>query len=275
MVKRKTNSKIAPWRENLYKVIFEAETPSGKLFDVLLLWAIILSVFVVLIESVGDIRQFHGESLRKMEWGFTLLFSVEYVLRLICTRKPFRYVWSFYGIVDLLAVLPTYLSFFMVGTQSFLVIRGLRFLRIFRIFKLARFVSEAKTLTRALRASRVKIAIFLGTVLTLTLVLGTLMYLIEGEANGFTSIPRSIYWAIVTMTTVGYGDITPHTFFGQVLASAMMILGYSIIAIPTGIVSVELAQASKLQVSTKTCPHCTREGHDFEALFCKYCGKKL
>jgi len=262
-------------RKKIYEIIFEAETPAGKSFDILLLWAIIISVIAVLLESVTGFREQHGLLLRRLEWAFTILFTVEYFLRLICVEKPWRYATSFFGIVDLLAILPTYLSLYFVGTQSLLVIRGLRLLRIFRIFKLARFISEAKVLMMALRASRIKIMLFIGTVLSLVLILGTVMYLIEGEGNGFTSIPRSIYWAIVTMTTVGYGDITPKTVPGQMLASLIMILGYAIIAVPTGIVSVELAQASRLHVSTRVCSHCAKEGHDTDSLYCKFCGGKL
>jgi voltage-gated potassium channel len=222
---------------------------------------------------VGSIRQSHGAILRVIEWTFTLLFTFEYLLRLYCVSKPWKYAKSFYGVVDLLSIVPTYLSLVITGTHSLIVIRALRLLRIFRVFKLAHFVGEERQLYSALRASYRKITVFIGLVLTLVLIIGSLMYLVEGEKNGFTSIPRSIYWAIVTLTTVGYGDIAPQTVVGQLLASAVMVMGYGIIAVPTGIVTVELNQARRL--STQSCPHCSREGHDRDASFCKYCGDRL
>lgn len=263
------------WREYLHEIIFEADTPEGKAFDVALLWAILVSVLAVMLESVGSIRQAYGRELRWIEWFFTVLFTIEYGLRLASIRQPVRYARSFFGIVDLLAIVPTYLSLLVAGTHSLLVVRTLRLLRVFRVFKLVRYVGEAETLLKALRASRVKILVFLWAVLSIVVVIGTLMYLIEGEAHGFTSIPISIYWAVVTMTTVGYGDIAPQTVFGQVLASTLMIVGYAIIAIPTGIVSVEMANASREGVSTQACPACSKEGHDVGASFCKYCGERL
>jgi voltage-gated potassium channel len=256
------------WRARLHEVIFEADTPLGKAFDVALLWAILLSVLAVMLESVSTIRAAYGHELRRIEWFFTLLFTVEYGLRLVSIHHPARYARSFFGIVDLLAIVPTYLSLLVVGTHSLLVIRTLRLLRVFRVFKLARYVGEADTLLKALRSSRVKILVFLWSVLSIVVVIGTLMYLIEGEEHGFTSIPISIYWAVVTMTTVGYGDIAPQTVYGQILASALMIGGYAIIAIPTGIVSVELANASRSEVSTQACPACSREGPDVGARYC-------
>ena len=263
------------WRAQLHEIIFEADTRIGRLFDVVLLWCILLSVLAVLLESVHQIRDQYGLGLRIAEWAFTILFTVEYVLRLTCVGRPVRYAFSFFGLVDLLAIVPTYLSVLLPGAQSLLVIRALRLLRVFRILKLVQFVQEARILAQALRASRHKIVVFLGTVLTLVLILGTLMYLIEGEANGFDSIPRGIYWAIVTLTTVGYGDIAPSTVLGQMLASIAMILGYAIIAVPTGIVTVELSRASNKQISTQACPQCSAEGHDPDAKHCKYCGAKL
>jgi len=263
------------WRRQLQEVIFEADTPAGKAFDVALLFSIVLSVGAVLLESVAEIRDHYGLALRLVEWGFTVLFTVEYALRLICVGRPLRYASSFYGIVDLLAILPTYLSLVVAGTHSLIVIRALRLLRVFRVLKLAQFVGEAAVLRSALRASSRKITIFLGTVLTLVLILGAVMYLIEGEASGFTSIPQSIYWAIVTMTTVGYGDIAPQTVVGKILASTVMIIGYGIIAVPTGIVTVELAQVRKRSITTQACPQCAAEGHDPDAKFCKYCGAEL
>jgi len=275
MHQQKANKPSSSRQNILHEIIFEADTPAGKLFDVLLLWAILISVVVVLIESVAGVKETHGILLKRLEWGFTILFTVEYIFRLISVRNPFRYARSFFGLVDLLSILPTYLSLLIVETHSLLVIRVLRLLRVFRIFKLGRFVSEGNVLMAALRASRTKITIFIGTVFTLVLVLGTAMYLIEGEANGFTNIPKSVYWAVVTMTTVGYGDITPQTILGRILASLVMVLGYAIIAIPTGIVSVELAQANKLALNTQSCPNCSKEGHADDAIFCRFCSSKL
>lgn len=263
------------WRHRLHEVIFEADTPAGRAFDLALLLAIALSVGAVLLESVASIRLRHGPALRAAEWSFTMLFTIEYVLRLACVRRPLRYARSFFGLVDLLAILPTYLSLVIAGSQSLLVIRALRLLRVFRVLKLAHFVGEARMLRAALRASSRKITVFLGTVLTLVLIVGALMYLIEGEASGFTSIPQAIYWAIVTMTTVGYGDIAPQTLAGKLLASAVMILGYGIIAVPTGIVTVEMAGLRKQRVSTQACRVCAAEGHDADARHCKYCGAAL
>jgi len=266
---------MQPWRERLHEIIFEAETPAGKAFDVALLVCIVASVATVLLESVASIRAQYGTLLRALEWGFTILFTVEYVLRLICVRRPLRYALSFFGLVDLLAIVPTYLSVFVAGAQSLIVIRALRLLRIFRVLKLAHFVGEASMLRDALRASMRKITVFLGTVLTVVLIVGSLMYLVEGEASGFTSIPQSMYWAIVTLTTVGYGDIAPQTVVGKLLASVVMILGYGIIAVPTGIVTVELAHARRAPITTEACRDCGKGGHDSNADFCKFCGARL
>jgi voltage-gated potassium channel len=263
------------WRKSLHEIIFEAETRVGKAFDVGLLIAIVLSVVAVCIESVTAYRIDYGSWLRAFEWGFTILFTIEYALRIIAVRRPLRYVFSFFGVVDLLAILPTYLSLFFFGTQSLLVIRGLRLLRVFRVLKLTHFVGEAQMLRTALKASLRKIIVFLGAVLTIVLIVGTLMYLIEGDENGFTSIPRGIYWAIVTMTTVGYGNVAPHTVAGQTLASIVMIMGYGILAVPTGIISVEIAGVARRKVSTEACPECSDEGHEDGAQFCKNCGSKL
>ena len=262
------------WRVRLHEIIFEADTAAGRAFDVLLLWCIVLSVLAVMLGSVAAVNERYAWFLRAAEWAFTILFTVEYVMRLVCVGRPLRYASSFFGVVDLLAIVPTYLSLLLPGAQTLLVIRALRLLRVFRVLKLVRFVEEARVLGQALRASRHKITVFLGTVATLVLIVGTLMYLIEGEANGFDSIPRSIYWAIVTLTTVGYGDIAPTTVLGQMLASVVMILGYSIIAVPTGIVTVELSKATRGQVSTQACPQCSAEGHDADAKHCKYCGAR-
>ncbi len=260
----------------MHEVIFEADTAAGKAFDVALLVAIFLSILVVMLESVRSINEEHRVSLQAAEWAFTLLFTAEYVLRLLCVRQPWRYARSFFGIVDLLAILPTYLSLILPGSQSLLVIRGLRLLRIFRVFKLARFLSEASELRAAVWASRAKITVFLVTVLILVVILGSAMYLIEsGAGSGFTSIPQSMYWAIVTMTTVGYGDIAPVTALGKTVAAAIMMLGYCMIIVPTGIISAELAQASVKPVTTQSCANCLAEGHDPDARHCKYCGQTL
>lgn len=265
------------WRGRLHEIIYEAETPAGKAFDVALIFSISASIVAVMLESVGVIEARYGRALRAVEWALTLLFTVEYVLRLIAVRKPWRYAVSFFGFVDLLAIMPTYLSLLLPGSQTLLVIRAMRLVRIFRVFKLGRYLAEAQVLGTALRASRPKIIVFLVTVLSIALIMGSLMYLIEGGGNGFTSIPRGMYWAIVTMTTVGYGDLAPQTIPGQALASVLMIMGYGIIAIPTGIVSVELAQATQSRISTSTvaCPVCSIEGHDMDAKFCKGCGASL
>jgi voltage-gated potassium channel len=267
----------SPLRARLHEIIFEADTPAGKAFDVVLLLAITLSVAAVMLESVGAIRVEHGKLLYGVEWFFTILFTIEYLVRLACVLHPTRYARSFFGIIDLLAVLPTYLSLVVAGAQSLLVIRVLRLLRVFRIFKLARFLGEARTLTIALRSSRHKIVVFLGAVLSIVIIMGTVMYLVEGPASGFTSIPRSVYWAIVTMTTVGYGDIAPQTVPGQAIAAFVMILGYAIIAVPTGIVSAELVQAAHPHKGTaaEACPGCGAEGHDRDAAHCKHCGTRL
>ncbi len=266
------------WRERLHEVIFEADTVAGKLFDIILIVSILVSVAVVMLDSIRSVRLEHGAVLYSLEWGFTILFTVEYVLRLTCVRSPRKYALSFYGIVDLLGVLPTYLSLFLPGSQYLLVIRILRVLRVFRVLKLALYLDEAELLVRALRASGRKITVFLFAVLTLVVVLGSMMYLIEGENNGYTSIPTSIYWAVVTLTTVGYGDISPATVPGRMLAVVIMIMGYGIIAVPTGIVSVEIAQAARRRprdISTQACPNCSAEGHDPDAAFCKNCGARL
>ncbi|MDK2848244.1 MAG: voltage-gated potassium channel [Desulfuromonadales bacterium] len=265
----------ARWRAVLHEVIFEADTPAGKAFDVLLIVSILASVAAVMLDSMGAVRLQYGRQLYLIEWFFTLLFTVEYFLRLSCVGRPLKYAISFYGIVDLLAIIPTYLSLVLPGTQYLLVIRILRILRIFRILKLVPYLGEARLLMRALRASGRKIAVFLYTVLTLVVIFGSLMYVIESGTQGFTSIPRSIYWTIVTLTTVGYGDISPQTPVGQALASIIMILGYGIIAVPTGIVTVEMTQTFGRRVSTQACPECSAEGHDADARHCKYCGAGL
>lgn len=267
------------WRAALYDIIFEADTPAGKLFDVLLIVSILVSVLVVMLDSVTSIRLVYGRTLYNLEWFFTILFTIEYLLRLICVRDTTRYALSPLGIIDFVSIVPTYLSLFLPGSQFLLVIRVLRVLRIFRVLKLVQYISEAEMLSRALQASRQKITVFLFTVLTLVVILGSLMYLIEGEENGFTSIPTSIFWAIVTLTTVGFGDIVPQTPLGRALASVIMILGYSIIAVPTGIVTSEISFASmeekKRMKPERICDQCENPDNDIDALFCKHCGSRL
>ena len=261
----------AAWKRRLYAIIFESDTPGGKAFDVSLLVAIGLSVTVVMLESVTSIQNEHAILLRNLEWIFTGLFTLEYIARLLCVRRPWQYVWSFYGVVDLIAILPSYINLF-TSTNYVMVVRVLRLLRVFRVLKLAHFLEETDTLVTALRASRRKIMVFIFVVLAIVIVMGTLMYLIEGEANGFTSIPSSVYWAIVTLTTVGYGDITPHTPFGQLVASLLMIMGYGVIAVPTGIFSMELRHATKAR-DARVCANCETLESDRAARFCRRCGK--
>jgi voltage-gated potassium channel len=271
-----TEGPSAGVRARLHEVIFEADTRAGRLFDLALIWLILLSVATVILESIREVREQYTGPLHAIEWLFTLLFTVEYVLRLMSVRRPLRYATSFFGVIDLLAIIPTYLSILVPGSQYLLVIRILRLLRVFRVLKLAEYITEADTLRRALRASRRKISVFLTAVVLLTVIIGTLMYVVEGEEHGFTSIPVSIYWAVVTLTTVGYGDLSPRTPVGQMVASIVMVIGYGIIAVPTGIVSVELAQAARKQiVTTQSCPVCAAEGHDPDARYCKYCGATL
>ncbi len=268
--------KRALWRNRLHEVIFEADTMAGKLFDIALIWSIICSVTVVLLDSVTVIHANYGEWLYAAEWFFTILFTIEYIVRLIGVHRPLKYATSFFGLVDLLAILPTYLSLFFPGGQYLLTIRVLRLLRVFRIFKLATYIKEAQIIVTALQASSRKISVFLFAVITIVIIIGSLMYVVEGEENGFNNIPISIYWAIVTLTTVGYGDISPQTPLGKFLASIVMIVGFAIIAVPTGIVSAEIAQsANKSRVSTRACPACGLDGHDHDAIYCKYCGAQL
>jgi voltage-gated potassium channel len=264
-----------PWRQRLHTIIFEADTRAGKAFDITLLVSILASVAVVMLDSVSAIHSSYGPQLAALEWGFTILFSVEYALRLASVRRPLAYVGSFFGVVDLLAILPTYLSLLVPGTQYLLVVRVLRLLRIFRILKLVEYLHEGRTLGRALLAARRKISVFLLTVITVVIIVGAIMYVVEGPASGFTSIPTSIYWAVVTLTTVGYGDIAPQSALGKGLAVIVMLLGYGVIAVPTGIVTLELSRASAPAVTTQVCPNCGAEGHDVDALYCKRCGSHL
>ncbi len=261
-------------REKLYAIIFESDTVGGKRFDIALIITIMLSVIVVMVDSVSEINETYGSLLYFVEWFFTILFSIEYILRLISIGKPAHYAKSFFGIIDLLSILPTYVSLFIPGSQNLIAIRILRVLRIFRILKLVQYMYESRVLMRALHASRRKIEVFLFTVLILAIIFGSLMYLIEGEENGFTSIPRGVYWAIVTLTTVGYGDISPKTGPGQALAAVIMIMGYGIIAVPTGIVTVELSHAGKRE-HNRVCSECSTEIDDPGAKYCKNCGWKL
>ena len=274
------NFKFLPdLRNHLFEVVFGTETRAGKLFDIVLLWAIVLSVLAVMLESVQEISQNFGGIFLILEWTFTILFTIEYLLRLFITAKPAKYAFSFFGIIDLLATLPTYLTLFVAGGSYLVVIRSIRLLRIFRILKLGRYLREASVLSSALVASRHKIFVFLGAVFTLVMIMGTLMYMIEGGESGFTSIPRSIYWAIVTITTVGYGDIAPQTVTGQAVASMLMLMGYAIIAVPTGIVTSEIAQAEKNKKTEEStgrqCVACGKKGHDEDAIYCKNCSAKL
>lgn len=265
------------WRDRLFEIIFEADTPAGKWFDIALIVVILLSVLVVMLDSVASVRAEYGRWLYGLEWLFTILFTIEYILRLLCVGKPVRYAVSFFGIVDLMAILPTYLSLVVFGSRYLAVVRILRVLRVFRILKLGHHTKEARILKAAFYAGRRRILVFLSFVLTLVVIIGSLMYVIEGSANsGFSSIPQSVYWAIVTLTTVGYGDISPQTSLGQFLASLVMILGYSIIAVPAGIVTVEWSQASRRQPpNTQACPNCSAQGHDADARHCKFCGARL
>lgn len=271
------SEKKTSWKHRLHEIIYEADTKEGKLFDVILLIAILASILLVMLESVEDFDNKYHNFLNISEWIITILFSIEYILRLISINKPLKYIFSFYGIIDLLSTIPKYLSWFLIGSHHLAALRALRLLRIFRILKLARYIGASNKLLVALHASKAKISVFLFFVVILCVILGTLMYMVEGAENGFTSIPRSVYWAIVTLTTVGYGDIAPHTPFGQFLASIIMILGYGIIAIPTGIVSSEMTKNvdTKIQTNTQACPTCLKENHKENATFCYNCGSVL
>jgi voltage-gated potassium channel len=279
MSKVTTDSKfeqpMSAWRKRLYEIIFEADTRAGKTFDIFLLLTIIASVITVMLDSVPSINARYGSQLVSLEWIFTALFTIEYLLRLVAVRNTLAYARSFFGLVDLVALIPTYLSLLIPGTQYLLVVRVLRLLRMFRILKLAEYLHEGTTLRRALWATRRKISVFLLTVVTVVIVIGALMYVVEGAEHGFTSIPLSVYWAVVTLTTVGYGDLSPQTPLGQALAVLVMLLGYGIIAVPTGIVTIELSRAAAPQVSRQVCDNCGAEGHDADARHCKYCGTAL
>ena len=263
-------------KQRLFEIIFEADTKKGKVFDVVLLIAIVFSIVLVMLSSVKEIEIKYHTFLITSEWILTIFFTIEYVLRLLVSPKPIKYVKSVYGIIDLLSVIPTYLALFVTGGHAFMVLRSLRLLRMFRVFKLTRYVHGASVISKALKSSLPKISVFLFGVIMIVIIVGSFMYIIEGEENGFTSIPRSIYWAIVTLTTVGYGDISPQTDFGQFISSLVMIIGYSIIAVPTGIITSEVHQANKQdKYSTQVCINCMCEEHDTDAEFCKQCGEKL
>lgn len=264
------------WREKIHEIIYEADTPEGKLFDVILLIIIIASILLVMLESVESIDFKYHDYLNIGEWIITIFFSIEYILRIISIKKPLKYVFSFYGIIDLLSTIPMYLTFILVGSHSLVALRALRLLRVFRILKLARYTGASEKLTLAMRASKAKISVFLFFIVIVCIILGTVMYMVEGQENGFTNIPKSIYWAIVTLTTVGFGDIAPQTPLGQLIASVIMILGYAVIAIPTGIVSSELTKSTLNEdVNTQSCPNCLKEKHKDNAIYCYNCGSVL
>jgi voltage-gated potassium channel len=266
------------WREKVHEIIYEADTPAGKLFDVLLLIVILISILLVMLESVESIESKYAVFLNTSEWVITILFTLEYILRIISVKKPKTYIFSFYGIIDLLSTIPKYLSLFVLGTHSLVALRALRLLRVFRILKLTRFIGESANFGKALKRSRAKIAVFLSFVIVLCIILGTVMYLVESEQDsGFTSIPRSVYWAIVTLTTVGYGDIAPITALGQFIASLIMILGYGIIAVPTGIVTSEMTKSERKLIpnNTQACANCNESYHQDGAEYCHKCGHKL
>ena len=265
------------WRRRLYNVIFEADTKAGRTFDIALVIAILLSILVVVLDSVSSINAQHNSTMNRLEWGITLLFTLEYLGRLACVRHPIRYATSFFGIIDLLTILPSYFSLFVPEAAALLDIRILRLLRIFRIFKLTLYIDEYTMLGGALRASGRKILVFLSVVLMAVMILGTVMYVVEGPKHGYTSIPVAMYWAVVTMTTVGYGDITPQTGLGKSIASFMMLLGWGILAVPTGIVTAEMTSArlGNLRRTPRACPECESGGHESTARFCKDCGTEL
>ena len=264
------------WKHKLHEIIYEADTSEGKLFDIILLIAILASIILVMLESVDSFDDKYHDSLIIGEWIITILFSLEYIFRIISIKKPTKYIFSFFGIIDFLSTIPIYLSLIYAGSQGLVALRALRLLRVFRILKLARYIGASNKLLLALKASKAKIAVFLFFVLIVCIILGTVMYMIEGAENGFNNIPKSIYWAIVTLTTVGFGDIAPQTPLGQLISSVIMILGYSIIAIPTGIVSSEMTKTpDEHNTSTQSCPNCLKEKHREKAVFCYNCGSLL
>lgn len=272
---REKDFRLRTWQRKVQEVIYGTDTPAGKAFDIILLLVILLSIVVVMLESIKDLNDLYSTTFYSIEWAVTALFTVEYVLRIASLQKPLSYVFSFMGVVDLLSLLPTYIGLFVEGTESLMVIRSIRFLRVFRVLRLSRFMLGADILGEALKNSRHKIIVFLITILTIVIIMGGLMFAIEPNEAGFTSIPRSIYWAIITITTVGYGDIAPVTPFGQAIASMIMLFGYAIIAVPTGIVSSEMTALKKDDIKEFECPNCSESGHEKEAKFCKSCGEKF
>ncbi|MDD1612822.1 MAG: ion transporter [Methylococcaceae bacterium] len=270
-------TRIEGWRHTLYQTIYQANTPAGKGFDITLIILILASVFTIMLDSVAEINQQYGDELYAAEWFFTILFTLEYILRIFCIHRPIKYIGSFFGIIDLMSIIPSYLSLFLPGAHYLLVIRIMRVLRVFRVLKLVRFINQANLLVNALRASRFKIAIFMFTISTLLIVFGSAMYLIEGPENGFTSIPVSIYWSVVTLTTVGFGDITPKTDLGRAMSAVVMISGYAIIAVPTGIFTAELSKEMKKQhkQDQRSCPRCRHSSHEQDANYCRICGTEL
>lgn len=277
MKKREKEFSEKTFREKVFQVIYESDTFGGKCFNVALISCIVISVLIVSLESVEKIALRYGKILLCAEWIITILFSIEFAFRITCIKKPLKYLFSFMGLVDLLSILPLYLSFFFSGTKYFVVIRTFRILRVFRILKMWNFIEASHHLTRALYISSIKIGVFLLFLLVLVIIIGSLMHLIEGGKHGFDNIPQSIYWAIVTLTTVGYGDIAPKSAVGRLFASIIMLLGYGIIAVPTGIVTAELVKFARTPhaKSLHSCPSCGKEGHDADAHFCKFCGGKL
>lgn len=264
------------WKSKLHDIIYEADTPTGKWFDIILIVVILISIVLVTLESVESIDKEYHNFLNIAEWVITILFSIEYIARIITIKKPSSYIFSFYGIIDFLATVPKYLSFIFIGSHALIALRALRLLRVFRILKLTRYLGASVNLITALKASRIKIFVFLFSVIVITIILGTVMYLVEGPENGFTNIPHSMYWAIVTLTTVGYGDLAPHTPLGQFIASFVMVLGYGIIAVPTGIVTSEMTkQDDKIHTNTQSCSNCSFDKHMDNSKFCHKCGEKL
>ena len=266
----------ARWRNKTYNIIFKTNTKASKAFDVYLLVAIVCSVGVIILDSVQSIKLQFSQHLILLEWLFTILFTIEYILRISSIKRPRKYIFSLLGLIDLIAILPSYFTLFFVETNSLQMVRVLRLLRVFRVFKLRHYIKETHVLQNALRASRRKIIVFLGFLFTAVLVIGACMHIIEGNSKGFENIPQSTYWAIITMTTVGYGDVVPHTIIGKTLASLLMIIGYAIIAIPTGILSAEIAKKTTHALSHKLiCSSCLKNHHDSDARFCKYCSSPL
>lgn len=269
-----TDSNNKNWQDKIHQIIYEADTKSGKLFDIVLLWAILASIVLVMLESIADLDAKYHSFFNISEWVITILFTIEYILRIISVKQPKNYIFSFYGIIDLLSTIPKYLSLVFGGAHALVALRALRLLRVFRILKLVRFIGATNNLSKALKASKYKIFVFISAVLVICIIIGTIMYLIEGDDSGFTSIPKGIYWAIVTLTTVGYGDIAPQTGLGQLIASMVMILGYGIIAIPTGIITAEFAK-QQINTNTQCCPNCATERHNDNAIYCYKCGEKI